>query len=170
MSWRLWLKRAFVRVNPVTRADGALTHRDSPGASSLAEPLLEDYKLKFQFATDVLNRYQNQMQIMLALEAAVATALILSSSGKLSNAARWIVLVEVMLSAVWLSVGIQGYFRVRNSHRLARAAAEEWSREAGLKNYTPPDDRRGTVRIGWVGPTGMLILWLAASWYFWVVR
>jgi len=77
-----------------------------PQTSPLTGALLEDYKLKAQFATDVLNRYQTQSQILLSLEAAAATAMILSSSGTLSAAARWIALVQIGLSIVWLGVGL----------------------------------------------------------------
>src|SRR4051812_34333238 len=66
--------------------------------------LLEDYKLKVAFATDQINRLQTQFQVMLTLQTALATALIVSKSGSLNSGAKWIALLEAVLSLAWFAV------------------------------------------------------------------
>lgn len=130
---------------------------------------MEDYKLKVQYATDVLNRYQTQSQILMSLEAAAATAMILSSTGELSGAAHWITLVEVGLSVVWVSVGWQGRARVKNARADSDMAGHAWAEAVDLPvPYTPVGDRRPVVIIGLLAPVGLLIGWLALAAYFWL--
>lgn len=97
-----------------------------------ADARLEDYKLRSAFASEHLGRMQTQFQVMLTLETAVATALIVSNTGGLTEGARWGALLEVFLSIGWFMVG----YWARKRAELLRAGAEEagetWAAAAGL--------------------------------------
>lgn len=67
--------------------------------------LLENYKLRVAWATAHYDRIMRRLQLFLTLETAAATALIISSNGKLSPAAPWIAGLETLLSFVWFWVG-----------------------------------------------------------------
>ncbi len=90
--------------------------------------------------------------------------------GCLSGAAGWIALVEVFLSAIWLAIGIQGYQRVSNSRGRLVTAGMAWAAEVGLANYAPVGDSRPTVRVGRLGPSGLLMIWCGITLYFWIGR
>jgi hypothetical protein len=153
---------------PVLRQDEK-NRRKRNDTRPIVSALLEDYKLKVQYATDVLNRYQTQSQILLSLQVAAATAMVLSSTGELSRAARWIVLVEVGLSVVWISVGWQGRARVRNARTDSDLAGLAWAEAADLPTpYTPVGDRRPIVRIGFLAPVGLLFIWLTIASILWL--
>jgi hypothetical protein len=53
-----------------------------------ADARLEDYKLKSAFASEYLGRMQTQFQVMLTLETALATALIVTNTGDLTESAN----------------------------------------------------------------------------------
>ena len=57
------------------------------------DALLEDYKLRSMFASEHLGRMQTQFQVMLTLETALATTLIVAKTGSLAMGAVWIALL-----------------------------------------------------------------------------
>jgi hypothetical protein len=76
------------------------------GASvELNEFLLEDYKLKVAWLQAQYDRVLQRSQLFLTLETAGAGAAILSSTGGLSPAARFVAILEALISCVWLMVG-----------------------------------------------------------------
>src|SRR4051812_49368083 len=92
------------------------------------EALLEDYKLKVTFATEQINRLQTQFQVMIALESALATALIVSNTGSLTTGAKWIALLEAGLSAAWLMIGWVGRKRALSHRTDLEDAGYAWAR------------------------------------------
>lgn len=126
----------------------------------LAESLLEDYKLKVQFAVEQTNRMQTQFQVMLTLESVLATTLIVSNTGTLTSGAKWIALLEVGLSAAWVMVGRAGRKRALVHRADFAAAGKKWAAAAGLgENYKPVGDGPNVVVVGVLGPIGLTIGW-----------
>jgi hypothetical protein len=126
----------------------------------LAADLLEDYKLKVTFATDQINRLQTQFQVMITLESAVATALIIFNSGALSQGAKWIALLEVVLSVGWLMIGRAGRLRADDNRRAVEDAGEAWGMSANLApTYKPVGADQKPIRIALLGPAGLLAGW-----------
>lgn len=135
-----------------------------------ADSLLEDYKLKTSFATDVLNRYQTQGQVLLSLEVAVATVMIISSTGALSTSAKWIALLHVGLSAVWTAIGVVGRRRVTFARKLQLEAGQSWAAAAKLRQpYTPANDGTEVVRVGVVAPIVLVVFWAALAAVLWLL-
>jgi hypothetical protein len=127
-----------------------------------ADALLEDYKLKVAFATEQINRLQTQFQVMLSLEAAVATALVVSNSGSLSKGAKWIALLELGLSFAWLMVGWVGRERALVHRSDLEDAGRAWASVAGLgPTYRPVGAGPPVVRVAVVGPCVLIAGWAA---------
>jgi hypothetical protein len=127
----------------------------------LASDLLEDYKLKVTFATDQINRLQTQFQVMVTLESAVATALIVSNSGSLSQGAKWIALLEVVLSVGWLMIGWAGRQRADDNRRAVEVVGQAWAMSANLTwTYKPVGAGQKSIRIALLGPAVLLVGWL----------
>src|SRR3954453_2148465 len=95
--------------------------------SARAAALLEDYKLKTAFLTEAINRVQTQFQVMLTLQAGLATALIVSNTGSLTEGAPWIALLELMLSIAWVVVGWSGRRRLIAHGQAAENAGRSWA-------------------------------------------
>jgi hypothetical protein len=128
-------------------------------AESASTVLLEDYKLKVAFATAQIDRMQTQFQVMLTLETALATALIVSNTGSLTRGAKWIVVLEIALSLAWLMVGKSGRSRAV-AHRIdLEDAGEAWACAAGLRNYRPvgAGPRVNTVAVA--APVALTVGW-----------
>jgi hypothetical protein len=124
--------------------------------------LLEDYKLKVTFATEQINRLQTQFQVMLSLEAAIATTLVVSNSGSLSKGAKWIALLEAGLSAAWLMVGKVGRARALTHRQDLEDAGRAWAAAAGLgSSYRPVGSGAPVVRVAVFGPLVCTVGWLA---------
>jgi hypothetical protein len=100
--------------------------------------LLEDYKLKVDFALNQINRLQNQFQLLLTIEAAVATALIVTKSGALSDSAAWIALLEAGLSIGWLIVGWIGRSRAIAYRRDLEDVGYAWASAVGMDSSWRP--------------------------------
>jgi hypothetical protein len=131
-------------------------------AEPLASDLLEDYKLKVTFATDQISRLQIQFQVMITLESAVATALIVSNSGSLSQGAKWIALLEVVLSVGWLMIGWAGRQRADDNRHAVEEAGQAWGAAANLTSpYKPVGAGQKSIRIALLGPAVLLVGWLA---------
>jgi hypothetical protein len=126
-----------------------------------AGSLLEDYKLKVSFANDLIGRLQTQFQILLTLESAIATALIVSNTGSLTPGAKWIAALEVAISVGWLAVGIAGRGRVVSSVHHVRAAGRAWAAAAGLDRYEPVGAGQRVVVIAIVGPALVTAGWIS---------
>ena len=131
--------------------------------SSLPSPeaLLEDYKLKVAFFGDLIGRMQTQFQVSLTLETALATALIVSNTGELTNGAKWIALLEAALSAAWLLVGQAGRTRAKIHRRDLDEAGQAWAHAAGMPaDYRPVGSGPQIVRIAVLGPLAFFIGWV----------
>ncbi|HVQ59585.1 MAG TPA: hypothetical protein VMS60_11830 [Solirubrobacterales bacterium] len=126
------------------------------------DALLEDYKLKVSMADNQIGRLQTQFQILLALESLLATALIVSNTGSLSKGAKWIALVELVVSVAWLMVGWGGATRAR-LHRLdVEHAGHAWGIAAGLgETYRPVGAGQQPLRIAIAVPVAATIGWAA---------
>jgi hypothetical protein len=128
--------------------------------SSLAEALLEDYKLKVQFAVEQTNRMQTQFQVMLTLESLLATTLIVSNTGTLTSGAKWIALLQIGLSAAWVMVGRVGRERALTHRADYVAAGERWAVAAGLgQDYKPVGIGPNVVVVGVLAPIALTIGW-----------
>ena len=128
-------------------------------AATLAEALLEDYKLKVQFAVEQTGRMQTQFQVMLTLESLLATTLIVSNSGTLTSGAKWIALLETALSAAWVMVGYSGRQRALMHRADYVLAGEKWASAAGLEDYKPVGLGPNVVVVGVLAPAGLTIGW-----------
>ena len=126
---------------------------------SQASALLEDYKLKVSYAVDQTNRMQTQFQVMLTLQTALATTLIVSNTGSLSSGAKWIVVLEFLLSIAWAMVGGVGRRRAVAHRKDLDAAGERWAEAAGLADYKPVGSGPGVVWVGVLAPAGLMIGW-----------
>jgi hypothetical protein len=128
--------------------------------SPLASALLEDYKLKVDYTVDHTNRIQTQFQVMLTLQTALATTLIVSNTGSLSEGAKWIVLLELLLSLAWVTVGWVGRRRAVAHREDLDAAGKLWAKAAGLgAEYKPVGSGQGVVLVGVLAPFGLTIGW-----------
>ena len=131
------------------------------------DALLEDYKLKVSFALNQISRLQTQFQILLALEALLATALVVSNTGSLSKGARWIVLLELVISMAWLMMGWAGTTRARLNRRDVEEAGRVWALAADLgADYKPVGSGQPPLRIAITVPAVMTIGW--ASLLIWM--
>ncbi len=118
-----------------------------------ADALLEDYKLKVAFATEHAKAVQTQFQVMLTLESALATALIVSNTGSLTKGAPWIAALEAALSAAWAFVGWAGQKRWSDLYHDLAAAGRGWSCAAGLQQpYSPVGSGQTFTKIAWIAP------------------
>lgn len=127
---------------------------------SQASALLEDYKLKVNYAVEQTNRMQTQFQVMLTLQTALATTLIVSNTGSLSDGAKWIVLLELSLSLAWVMVGGVGRRRALAHREDLDAAGELWAEAAGLgEEYKPVGSGQGVVLVGILAPAALVIGW-----------
>lgn len=127
---------------------------------AIAEALLEDYKLKVQFAIEQTSRMQTQFQVMLSLESLLATTLIVSNTGSLTSGAKWIALLEVGLSGAWLMVGAVGRRRALTHRADFVAAGHRWARAADLgADYKPVGDGPNVVVVGVYAPLALTIGW-----------
>src|SRR5690349_24810474 len=125
-----------------------------------AEALLEDYKLKVQFAVDQTSRMQTQFQLMLTLESLLATTLIVSNTGTLTSGAKWIALLEAGLSAAWFMVGRVGRKRALAHRADFVAAGKRWAAAAGLgEGYKPVGDGPNVVVVGVLAPLALTFGW-----------
>jgi hypothetical protein len=132
---------------------------DNFGSPTTAD-LLEDYKLRVAFAGDQVNRLQTQFQVMLTLESGVAAALVLSNTGSLSPGARWIALLELVLSVVWLMIGHAGRERAQDNRRDAEKAGQAWAQAANLgDSYEPVGQGQKGIRIAVLGPLALVLAW-----------
>lgn len=122
--------------------------------------LLEDYKLKVSYAVDQTNRMQTQFQVMLTLQTALATTLIVSNTGSLSSGAKWIVVLEFLLSVAWAMVGGVGRRRAVAHRKDLDAAGELWAEAAGLEDYKPVGSGQGVVWVGVLAPVCLMIGWV----------
>ena len=123
------------------------------------DALLEDYKLKVNSAENQINRLQTQFQVILSLQALLATALIVSNTGSLSKGAKWIALLELALSVAWLMLGWAGTARTQ-LHRLAvEQAGQAWAVSAGLGTYRPVGAGQKPLRVAVTVPAAALIGW-----------
>ena len=124
--------------------------------------LLEDYKLKVAFATDQVNRLQTQFQVMLTLESAAATALVLSNSGSLSPGAKWIAALELALSIVWLMLGVAGRERADDNRRGVEDAGSAWAETSAALagKYQPVGANQKHIRVAVAGPASLILCWL----------
>jgi hypothetical protein len=126
----------------------------------LADALLEDYKLKVTYAVDQTNRMQTQFQVMLTLQSALATTLIVSNTGSLTRGATWIVLLEIALSAAWVMVGVVGRRRAVANRLDLDAAGKKWAGAVGLGGgYRPVGSGQGVVWVGVLAPGLLLVSW-----------
>jgi hypothetical protein len=126
------------------------------------DALLEDYKLKVSVADSQIGRLQTQFQVLLALESLLATALIVSNTGSLSKGAKWIVLVELMLSVAWLMLGWAGTTRTRLHRMDVEHAGHAWGVAAGLgAAYRPAGTGQKPLRIAIAVPAVATIGWAA---------
>jgi hypothetical protein len=127
-----------------------------------AEALLEDYKLKAGTADSQIGRLQTQFQVLLSLESLLATALIVSNTGSLTEGAKWIVLLEIALSVAWLMLGWAGTARVRLNRLAVEEAGHMWAAAAGFAtNYRPVGSGQKPLRIAIAVPAALTIGWLA---------
>ncbi len=144
-------------------ASGCSDERQAPSADAL----LEDYKLKVTFAIEQVGRMQTQFQVMLTLQTALATALIVSNTGSLTKGAKWIALLELALSVAWLAVGSSGRSRAVAHRGDVEAAGAAWAHAAGLCPYQPVGSGPAVVRVGVVGPALLVVGWAALGlWLF----
>ncbi|MFI5025656.1 MAG: hypothetical protein ACHQCI_02745 [Solirubrobacterales bacterium] len=128
---------------------------------ALAGSLLEDYKLKVSFAVEQLGRMQTQFQVMLTLQAALATTLIVSNTGSLTKGAKWIVLLELVLSIAWVMVGVVGKKRADLHRADLEEAGQGWAKAAGLgQGYKPVGSGPKVVRVGVWAPASLTLGWL----------
>ena len=124
------------------------------------EALLEDYKLKVGFAVEQINRAQTQFQVMLTLESGIATALIVSNTGSLTKGARWIALLEFVLSLAWVAVGYYGRVRAKAHRADADAAGRAWAAAAGLgPSYRTVGMGPKVQRVGVLAPVALAFGW-----------
>jgi hypothetical protein len=138
-------------------------------ATPSAEALLEDYKLKVQFAVEQTSRMQTQFQVMLTLESLLATTLIVSNSGTLTSGAKWIALLETMLSGAWVMVGHSGRQRALTHRADYVLAGERWAAAAGLEEgYKPVGTGPKVVMVGTLAPVGLTIGWFCLFLIFFI--
>jgi len=129
-----------------------------------ADALLEDYKLKVSFAVEQINRAQTQFQVMLTLQSALATALIVTNTGSLSRGAAWIATLEFVLSVAWLAVGLKGRSRAEIHRTDADTAGKAWAIEAGLgSGYRTVGEGPNIQIVGVVAPALLTIGWGSLS-------
>jgi hypothetical protein len=126
------------------------------------DALLEDYKLKVAAADSQIGRLQTQFQVLLSLESLLATALIVSNTGSLSRGAKWIVLLELVLSVAWLMLGWAGTARVRLNRQAVEQAGRAWAAAAGFDDgYLPVGSGQKPLRIAIAAPAALTIGWAA---------
>ena len=123
------------------------------------DALLEDYKLRSMFASEHLGRMQTQFQVMLTLETALATTLIVAKTGSLAMGAVWIALLELVLSIAWLSVGFVGQRRTNSLREGALQAGERWASCAGLEPCAPIWSGPSVVNVAVITPTLLTVGW-----------
>jgi hypothetical protein len=124
--------------------------------------LLEDYKLKVDYAVQQTGRAQTQFQVMLTLESALATALIVSNTGSLTQGAIFIVGLEVILSVAWAVVGWSARERGEKHRDDLEAAGREWARVAGLGlDYRIVGGGTKVQKVGFRAPLALSIGWAA---------
>lgn len=124
--------------------------------------LLEDYKLKVAFATDQIGRLQTQFQVLLTLESAIATALIVANNGSLSKGAKWIALLETALSVAWLMLGWVGRARAVANRNDLEDAGRAWATAAGFgPTYRPVGARQKLLRVAIAAPAVFVVAWAA---------
>jgi hypothetical protein len=144
--------------NPLAgRHSNKLTAMPDPAS---ANALLEDYKMKVDYAVDQTNRMQTQFQVMLTLQTALATTLIVSNTGSLSSGAKWIALLEFVLSVAWVMVGGVGRRRALAHREDLDLAGKLWAEAAGIdEGYKPVGGGQGVVLVGVLAPLGLAIGW-----------
>lgn len=143
--------------------------------------LLEDYKLKATFANSVVGRVLTEFQIMVTLETAVATGLILTATGDVRHAARWIVLLLIVISVAWAVAAWVAVGRSKVSQQAADDAGMRWAHSAGYLNSDPgasaqPDPSRyqpvgtgqNSPKSAKVVPIALALIWAALG--LWVVK
>jgi hypothetical protein len=81
----------------------------------------EDYRLKIEYLTGHLTRMWNRFQVFVTLESALVAVLLVE--GKLSDAAPYIAVLELILSVIWFSVGRHDRHLVRIYKRQVTDAA-----------------------------------------------
>jgi len=124
------------------------------------DALLEDYKLKVGTADNQIGRLQTQFQVLLSLESLLATALIVSNTGSLSTGARWIVLLELVLSIAWLMLGWAGTARVQLNRLAVKQAGLAWAAAANLGgSYRHVGWGQKPLRIAIAVPAALTIGW-----------
>jgi hypothetical protein len=117
--------------------------------------------MKVTFFSDVIGRMQTQFQVILTLETALATALIVSNTGQLTKGAKWIALLEVGLSVAWLLVGQAGRTRATTHRRDLEEAGTAWATATDLPaDYRPVGSGPPIARIAVLGPAAFLVGWL----------
>jgi hypothetical protein len=125
-----------------------------------AAALLEDYKLKVSYAVDQTSRMQTQFQVMLTLQSALATTLIVSNTGSLTPGAKWIVLLQFALSGAWVMVGGVGRRRALVLRDDLDAAGLRWAEAAKLEGtYNPVGSGQGVVLVGVLAPLALVVGW-----------
>jgi hypothetical protein len=127
-----------------------------------ADALLEDYKLKVAFAIEQTGRMQTQFQVMLTLESALATALIVSNTGDLTPGAKWIALLELGLSLAWVIVGWSGRSRAVEHRRDLDDAGKAWAEAAGFgAQYRTVGTGPPVASVGVIAPVLLTLGWTA---------
>jgi hypothetical protein len=130
--------------------------------------LLEDYKLKVAASTSQTERIQTQFQVMLTLESAIATTLIVTNNGDLTKNSPFIAGLLFALSIAWVMVGAAGRSFAREHRTAAARAGEAWAREAGLHDYAYVGQVPGKAdppvpKVGVLTPAALSLGWLTAT-------
>lgn len=114
------------------------------------------------FAVNQISRLQIQFQLLLTIEVAVATALIVTKSGALSAGAAWITLLELGLSLAWVMLGWVGRSRAIAYRRDLESAGYAWASAAGMdSSWRPVGAGHDVLRVAIVVPVGLTIGWAA---------
>ncbi|MGL5823769.1 MAG: hypothetical protein ACRCYU_02855 [Nocardioides sp.] len=132
--------------------------RRAPEASAL----LEDYKLRIDFALNQLNRLQSQFQVLLTIEAAVLAAFVTAKNGALGGAAPWIAVLGVALSISWLMMGWVGRTRADALRKDLERAGRAWASSASMGDtWQPVGYGTSGVRVAVAAPLVVSLLWAA---------
>ena len=96
---------------------------DSP--SDMAQFYRDDYKLKVDFLSGQFQRMWTRFNLFLTLEVGLLAFLFSKSSGELVSFARYVFLVELIISTIWFVVGVQDRCLVLLYREQIREAADE---------------------------------------------
>jgi hypothetical protein len=134
--------------------------------------LLEDYKLKVSASIAQTERIQTQFQVMLTLESAIATTLIVTNNGNLTKNSPFIAGLLFALSVAWLIVGWTGRNLARDHRDAAADAGRLWADKAGLDPYAyvgqkPGSDDPPVPIVGVLAPAALTLGWLVCTIAFW---